>query len=53
MEVIQEACADAWAATKTLGRATVRWLARWVVLPLSVATALHIPSIHPMELLLL
>ena len=52
MEVFQKACADAWAAIKALGRALVRWLARWVVLPLSVASALYIPSIHPMELLL-
>jgi hypothetical protein len=50
MEVFQEACADAWAAIKALGRAIVRWLARWVVLPLSVASALHIPAIHPMDL---
>jgi hypothetical protein len=50
MEVFQEACADAWAAIKALGRATVRWLARWVVLPLSVASALYIPTIHPMDL---
>jgi hypothetical protein len=50
MEFFQEACADAWADIKALGRATVRWLARWVVLPLSVASALHIPAIHPMDL---
>jgi hypothetical protein len=52
MEIFQEACAYAWAAMKAIGRATVRWLARWVVLPLSVASALYIPSIHPMDLLL-
>ena len=33
-EVFQKSCADAWAAIKALGRATVRCLARWVVLPL-------------------
>ena len=50
MEVFQEACADAWAAIKALGRATVRWMARWVILPLSVASVLHVPTIHPMDL---
>ena len=51
-EIFQEACADAWVAIKQAGRDTVQWLARWVVLPLSVASTLYIPSIHPMELLL-
>jgi hypothetical protein len=51
-EIFQEACADAWNATKRAGRATVRWLAWRVFLPLSVASTLYIPSIHPMELLL-
>ena len=50
MEVFQEACADAWAAIKALGRATVRWLARWVILPMAVASVLYIPAIHPMEI---
>ena len=51
-EIFQEVCADAWATIKQAGADTARWLARWVVLPLSVASTLHIPSIHPMELLL-
>ena len=49
-EIFQEVCADAWAAIKQAGKDTARWLARWVVLPLSVASMLYIPSIHPMEL---
>lgn len=50
MEVFQKACADAWAAIKALGRATVRWLARWVVLPLSIACIFWIPFAGPAEL---
>lgn len=50
MEVIRKACADAWEATKALGRTTVRWLARWVVLPLSIACILWIPFAGPAEL---
>ena len=50
MEVFQKACADAWAAIKAMGRATVRWLARWVVLPLSIACMLWIPFAGPAEL---
>ena len=49
-EIFQEVCADAWAAIKQAGRDTARWLTWWIVLPLSVASTLYIPSIHPMEL---
>ena len=50
MEAFKEACADAWAAIKALGRATVRWLARWVVLPLSIACTFWIDVAGPAEL---
>jgi hypothetical protein len=50
-EIFQETCADAWTAIKQAGRDAAHGLARWVVLPLSIASALYIPSIHPMELL--
>lgn len=50
MAVLQQACADTWAAVKALGRATVRWLARWVVLPLSIASTFWIPIAGPAEL---
>ena len=50
MTVLQQACAGAWAAIKALGRATVRWLARWVVLPISIACILWIPIAGPAEL---
>jgi hypothetical protein len=50
IEIFQEFFQDTWNTIKELGRATVRWLARWVVLPLSVASALYIPAIHPMDL---
>jgi hypothetical protein len=49
-EIFQEVCADAWTAIKQAGRVAVRWLARWVVLPLSVASTLYITTIHPMEI---
>ena len=49
-EIFQEVCADAWAAIKQAGRDTARWLTWWIILPLSIASTLYIPSIHPMEL---
>jgi hypothetical protein len=49
-EIFQEACADAWNATKRAGRATVRWLAWRVFLPLSVASMFWIPFGNPAEL---
>jgi hypothetical protein len=50
MEVFQEACADAWAAIKDLGRAVTRCIARWVIMPLAILSSLYIPAIHPMDL---
>jgi hypothetical protein len=50
MEILQETCADAWAALKQAGRDTVHWLARWVILPLSVASALWVPAGNPAAL---
>ena len=49
-EIFQEACADTWAALKQAGRDTVRWFARWVILPMSVACALSIHIVSPAEL---
>ena len=49
-EIFQDVCADAWAAIKQAGRDTARWLTWWIILPLSIASTLYIPSIHPMEL---
>jgi hypothetical protein len=49
-EIIQETCTDSWTEIKQTVTAAVHSLIRWVVLPLSIACALYIPSIHPMEL---
>jgi hypothetical protein len=49
-EIFQEACADAWTALKQAGSDTVRWFARWVILPMSVACALSMHLVSPAEL---
>lgn len=49
-EIFQESCANAWAALKAFGRATVRWVARWLVQPLSIACICWIPFAGPAEL---
>jgi hypothetical protein len=50
VEVLQDICADAWRAIKQAGRAMVRWLARWIITPLSIACAIWIPIGNPMGL---
>jgi hypothetical protein len=49
-EICLEVCRDTWAALKDLGRALVKFLARWVVMPLAISSSLYIPVIRPMEL---
>jgi hypothetical protein len=49
-EILQETCADAWAALKQAGRDIVRFLARWIILPLTVASALWVPAGNPAAL---
>jgi hypothetical protein len=49
-EIVREACIDAWTGIKQAGRVAVRWLARWVVLPLSVASTFWISIGNPAEL---
>jgi hypothetical protein len=49
-EIFREVCIDAWTAIKQAGRAAVHWLARWVVLPLSVASTFWISIGNPAEL---
>jgi hypothetical protein len=49
-EICLEVCRDAWADLKDLGRALVKFLARWVVMPLAISSSLYIPVIRPMEL---
>jgi hypothetical protein len=49
-EILQKTCADAWAALKQAGRDTVRFLAWWVILPLSVASMFWIPIGNPTAL---
>ena len=49
-EIFQEACTDTWDALKQAGRDTIRWFARWVILPMSVACALSIHLVSPAEL---
>jgi hypothetical protein len=49
-EIFREVCIDAWASIKQAGRAAVRWLAGWVVLPLSVASTFWISIGNPAEL---
>jgi hypothetical protein len=49
-EIFQETCADAWAALKQAGRDTVRFLAKWIILPLTVASALWVPAGNPAAL---
>ena len=49
-EIFQETCADAWAALKEAGRDTIRWVARWVILPASIACAIWVPFSNPAEL---
>ena len=51
-EIFQATCADAWATVKQAGQDTVHWLARWVILPLSVASALWVPAGNPAALAL-
>jgi hypothetical protein len=50
VEILQDICADAWRAIKEAGRDMVRWLARWVITPLSIASAIWIPIGNPMDL---
>jgi hypothetical protein len=50
VEILQDICADAWTGLKQAGRAMVRWLARWIVTPLSIACAIWIPIGNPMDL---
>jgi hypothetical protein len=49
-EIFQETCADAWTAIKQAGISAVHWLARWVILPLSVASTFWISIGNPAEL---
>jgi hypothetical protein len=49
-EICLDVCRDTWAALKYLGRALVKFLARWVVMPLAISSSLYIPVIRPMEL---
>jgi hypothetical protein len=49
-EIFREVCIDTWTAIKQAGRAAVRWLVRWVVLPLSVASTFWISIGNPAEL---
>jgi hypothetical protein len=49
-EIFREVCIDAWTTMKQAGRVAVRWLARWVVLPLSVASTFWISIGNPAEL---
>jgi hypothetical protein len=51
-EIFQETCTDSWTEIKQTVRAAVHWLARWVVLPLSVACALWVPAGNPAALAL-
>ncbi len=46
-EIFREACIDAWTGIKQAGRVAVRWLVRWVILPLSVASMFWIPIGNP------
>jgi hypothetical protein len=50
VEILQEEIADIWRAVKQAGRDMVRWLARWIVTPLSIACAIWIPTGNPMDL---
>jgi hypothetical protein len=50
VEVLQGVIADTWRAIKQAGRTMVRWLARWIVTPLSIACAIWIPLGNPMDL---
>ena len=50
IEIFQKFCRDTWTAIKELGRDLTQWIARWVIMPLSVASVLHVPTIHPMDL---
>ena len=49
-EIFQETCADAWAALKQAGQDAIRWVARWVILPASIACAIWVPLSNPAEL---
>ncbi len=49
-EIFREACIDVWTGIKQAGRVAVRWLVRWVVLPLSVASTFWISIGNPAEL---
>jgi hypothetical protein len=49
-EILQEVIADTWKAIKQAGRDMVRWLARWVITPLSIACAIWVPIGNPMAL---
>jgi hypothetical protein len=49
-EIFREVCIDTWTAIKQAGRVAVRWLVRWVVLPLSVASTFWISIGNPAEL---
>jgi hypothetical protein len=49
-EIFREVCIDAWTCIKQAGRVAVRWLVRWVVLPLSVARTFWISIGNPAEL---
>jgi hypothetical protein len=51
-ELFIDFIADVWSSLKNAGRDTVRFLARWVILPLSVTCALWVPAGNPAELLL-
>jgi hypothetical protein len=50
MEIFQEVCADARAAITQAARDAVHFLARWVILPLSVASMFWIPIANPAAL---
>ena len=49
-EIFQEACADAWSATKAFGRSVVRWFVWRIFVPLSVVCALSSQLVKPAEL---
>jgi predicted HTH domain antitoxin len=49
-EMFREVCIDAWTGIKQAGRVAVRWLARWIILPLSVASTFWISIGNPAEL---
>jgi len=49
-EIFQEICTDSWTEIKQAVTNAVHWLARWVILPLSVASMFWIPIGNPAAL---